>query len=166
MQWSQRINELEGKGIRLVMVSIGKPQVGQELIQHLKLVENLGTDYLFVDPNNALYDALDLNRDVGRLFLNPATPFSFLDRFTKKDGTKELKQVLSNWSKAIYIPPKMEQSFLQGGTFIFNKDHTVFAHYDPSTAAHSSIDEVITIASSATAAVSKNSEQSEQSVIM
>jgi hypothetical protein len=44
---------------------------------------------------------------------------------------------------AFYIPPKPDQAFLQGATFVFMGPRTVFAHYDPSTAAHASIDEVI-----------------------
>ena len=49
-------------------------------------------------------------------------------------------------SAAVYIPPKQDQAFLQGGTFIFDKDDTVYAHYDQSTAAHSDIQEVINLA--------------------
>lgn len=41
------------------------------------------------------------------------------------------------------MPPKMEQGLLQGGTFVFNGPRTVFAHYDPSTGAHASLDTVI-----------------------
>ena len=47
---------------------------------------------------------------------------------------------------AFYIPPKQDQAFLQGGTFVFDKDDTVFAHYDESTGAHSDIQEVIDLA--------------------
>jgi hypothetical protein len=47
---------------------------------------------------------------------------------------------------AFFTPPKQEQAFLQGGTFVFSGPRTLFAHYDPSTAAHASIDEVVEIA--------------------
>jgi len=145
VQWNKRINELEGMGIRLVMVSIGKPEKGQELVSHLELGDDRGSNYLFVDPENDLYDALDLNRGVQRTFFHPGTPFAMLDRFTQKDGTKDLGNVLSKWSKAIYIPPKQEQAFLQGGSFVFDGSKTLFSHYDPSTAAHAKIDRVIDI---------------------
>lgn len=79
------------------MVSIGKPEKLADLIQHLELEG--GEKYLFVDPVNALYDVLDLNRGVQRTFFSPKTAFAFLDRFTSKDGTKELNSVLSKWSK-------------------------------------------------------------------
>ena len=144
VQWSRRIDELTEKGIRLVMVSIGKPEVGQNLVEHLELPN--GENYLFVDPTNALYDALDLNRGVGRTFANINTPLAFLDRFTKPDGMKDLLDVLGKWSKAIYIPPERDQAFLQGGTFVFSGEQTLFAHYDPSTASHASIDGTIAFA--------------------
>jgi hypothetical protein len=47
---------------------------------------------------------------------------------------------------AFFIPPKQDQAFLQGGTFIFDKDDTIYAHYDESTGAHSDIQEVIDLA--------------------
>lgn len=127
------------------MVSIGKPEVGKELIQHLELKK--GEEYLFVDPENAIYDDLDLNRGVKETLFSPSTPFAFLDRFTKKDGMKDLLGVLSKWNKAVYIPPKQSQAFLQGGTFVVDGPRVVYAHYDESTAAHANIDKVIDLAS-------------------
>lgn len=62
---------------------------------HLSLTNIIRT----VDPENALYDDLDLNRGVKETFFSPSTPFAFLDRFTKKDGMKELGEVLSKWNK-------------------------------------------------------------------
>lgn len=66
-------------------------------------------ELLFVDPENAIYDATDMNRGFDRTFFNPSTPFAFLDRFTRKDGTKELGEVLSKWSNGT---SKMALSFL------------------------------------------------------
>lgn len=79
------------------MVSIGKPQVGKDLIQHLEIPN--GKEFLFVDPENVLYNDLQLNKGVKETFFSPSTPFAFLDRFTKKDGMKELTEVLSKWNK-------------------------------------------------------------------
>jgi hypothetical protein len=44
------------------------------------------------------------------------------------------------------MPPKQDQAFNQGGTFIFDGASTIFAHYDGGTAAHSDIDQVIELA--------------------
>jgi hypothetical protein len=47
---------------------------------------------------------------------------------------------------AVFTPPKQNQAFLQGGTFVFDNAKTIFAHYDPSTAAHASVDRVMELA--------------------
>eukprot|EP00537_Pseudo-nitzschia_pungens_P012333 CAMPEP_0172390390 /NCGR_PEP_ID=MMETSP1061-20121228/7036_1 /TAXON_ID=37318 /ORGANISM="Pseudo-nitzschia pungens, Strain cf. pungens" /LENGTH=117 /DNA_ID=CAMNT_0013120749 /DNA_START=786 /DNA_END=1139 /DNA_ORIENTATION=+ len=101
---------------------------------------------LYVDPENVLYDALKLNKGVKETFFSPGTPFSFLRRFSERDGTKELIEVLQKWNKAVYLPPRQDQAFNQGGTFLFDRDQTVFAHYDESTGAHSNIQNVIDLA--------------------
>lgn len=107
-----------------------------------------GEEYLFTDPENALYDDLDLRRGVKETFFSPSTPLAFLERFTKKDGMTELGEVLSKWNKAFYIPPKQEQAFLQGGTFVFDGEDCVYAHYDESTGAHANVDDVVKLAKS------------------
>jgi len=119
------------------MISIGKPEIGKELVSHLGLTE--GEKWLFVDPENVLYDALLLNSGVRETFFSISTPFSFLDRFSTKDGMKELFEVLSKWNQASYLPPKQSQAFNQGGTFIFDGSDTVLAHYDESTGAHANV---------------------------
>ena len=48
--------------------------------------------------------------------------------------------------KAVYIPPKMEQSTNHGGTFIFNGENVVFAHYDESPGTHADTYEAVSIA--------------------
>ena len=47
---------------------------------------------------------------------------------------------------AIYIPPKQEQAFNRGGTFIFANDRTVYAHYDESNGAHPKFADVYRLA--------------------
>jgi len=138
------VNDLESLGIKLIMVSIGTPENGQKLVEHL-LIPNMA-DYLYVDPKNVLYDSLDLNKGVRSTLFSPSTPFAFLKRFTEPDGTKELYEVLSKWNKAIYVPPRQDQVFNQGGTFLFDGDETIFAHYDESVGAHCDIQQVIDLA--------------------
>ena len=46
LQWSKRIDELDDLGVKVVMISIGKPEVGKELIDHLGL--DGAEKYLFV----------------------------------------------------------------------------------------------------------------------
>jgi hypothetical protein len=144
---------------RLILVSVGTPENGRKLVEHLEFAN--GQEYLFVDPDNELYDALDLNRGVQRTFMDINTPLRFLDRFAKPDGTKELGQVLSRWSKAFFIPPKQDQAFLQGGTFVFSGNETIFAHYDPSTGAHAPVEQVMEIIQQQVAKNKKNVEKVE-----
>jgi hypothetical protein len=145
VQWKKKLEDLQENEIDLVLVSIGLPEKGKFLLDHLEFPEN-GDAYLFVDPENVLYDALDLNRGVQRTFFNPATPLAFLDRMKRIDGLEDLVYVLSKWKDALFIPPKQAQAFLQGGTFVFDGSKTVYAHYDPSTAAHAKIERVLDIA--------------------
>jgi hypothetical protein len=81
------------------MVSIGTPENGKKLVDHLS-IPNF-QDYLYVDPENALYDSLILNKGVRSTFFSPGTPFAFLKRFTEADGTKELNEVLSKWNEGM-----------------------------------------------------------------
>mmetsp|Transcript_46700 Transcript_46700/g.69450 ORF Transcript_46700/g.69450 Transcript_46700/m.69450 type:complete len:139 (-) Transcript_46700:269-685(-) len=126
------------------MVSIGTPEVGTQFVDHLELTG--GENYVFVDPETTLYDELDLNRGIKETFFSVSTPFAFLERFTTKNGMDDLMEVLSKWNKAFYIPPKQEQAFNQGGTFVFDGPKTLLAHYDESTAAHANVDEVVALA--------------------
>lgn len=122
--------------MKLVIVSIGVPEKGKALCEHLAVAD--GENFVFVDPSNALYDDLDLNKSVARTFFNPATPLAFKDRLFREGSmfSSELTEVLSKWKDAFYIPPKQDQAFNQGGAFIFDEDRTVYAHYDEATAAH------------------------------
>lgn len=127
----------------MFLISIGKPSVGKKLIQHLGV--NGGEDFIFADPDNTIYDDMDLNKGVAATFFNPATPYAIRDRLIS-GRMNELIEVLGKWSQAFYIPPKAEQAFNQGGTFIFRGVETLFAHYDEGTGAHPDIDEVLRLA--------------------
>jgi hypothetical protein len=58
---------------------------------------------------------------------------------------------------AVYTPPKQDQAFNQGGTFVFDGAKTIFAHYDESTGAHSDIAQVIGLAKERILAQAKKS---------
>ena len=133
-----------GEGVDLKMVSIGKPEIGKELIGHLDIIN--GDEYIFADMDNALYDELDLNIGIKGM-INPATAFSFRDRiFNGEMG--EILEVMGKWKDAVYIPPKGSQAFNQGGVFVLDhqNEKTLFAHYDESVGAHADIDLVKKIA--------------------
>lgn len=152
MQYNRiRKTLLAENNIHLVMISIGLPSKGEQLIQHLQVEE--GQDWIFVDPENVCYDKLDLNKGVASTFGSIETPFAFRDRIFglngRTDGMKDLIDVLGKWKDAVYIPPKQEQAFIQGGTFIFQGKDTRFAHYDASAGSHmdvgNAVEKAITI---------------------
>jgi len=126
-------------------------------MQHLD-VTNGGEGWFFCDPTNELYDALNLNSGLLTLFA-PETAYNFRDRIfgelgiseifstnERTDSMKDLFDVLGKWKDAIYIPPKQEQAFQQGGTFVFKGRDTLYAHYDASTGAHISVNNAAQIA--------------------
>mmetsp|Transcript_19807 Transcript_19807/g.48659 ORF Transcript_19807/g.48659 Transcript_19807/m.48659 type:complete len:160 (+) Transcript_19807:375-854(+) len=152
LQYNKRRTELLAAGVNLVIVSIGKPEVGKDLVKHLGIPD--GEDFLVVDPTNEAYDNLDLNRGVGATFFNPATPWAFGRRVLQGKSmlSEELSEVLSKWKDAVYIPPKQDQAFYQGGAFLFSGDQTAYAHYDEATAAHAIPDEMVDMAVKMTSA--------------
>lgn len=113
-------------------MSVGTPEVGRKLLDHLGIVDD---DFVYADPDNGLYDDLDLNRGVATL-MAPATAYRFRDRIFKEGNLAPLFQVLARWKDAVYLPPQPQQAFLQGGTFVLGQDRTVLAHYDESTGTH------------------------------
>jgi len=133
-------------------VSIGKPEIGRQLMQRLDVTDG-GKDWFFCDPDSALYDALGLNSGIGT-FVAPETAYTFRDRIfrmnERTDGLKDLFSVLAKWKDAVYLPPKQQQAFQQGGTFIFKGFDTLYAHYDASTGAHVQVDKAVQLALAAT----------------
>ena len=51
-----------------------------------------------------------------------------------------------NSIKAFYIPPKIEQSTIHGGTFVLTPSSVVFAHYDESPGTHADTSTLVDIA--------------------
>lgn len=138
VQYNRVRPSLLERNVDLVLVSIGKPEVAKTLFQHLD-IEN-GEDWIFIDPDNRLYDALHLNKGIETTFFSIETPFAFRDRIFatngRKDGMTDLLNVLRKWKDAVYIPPKPDQAFQQGGAFIFKGNNTLFAHYDAAAGTH------------------------------
>ena len=93
--------------IDLVVISIGLPEKGNKLVEHLDVQD--GIEWIFVDPENISYDALKLNSGIASTFASIDTPFAFRDRIFglngRKDGMKDLLDVLGRWKDVIFIPP-------------------------------------------------------------
>lgn len=155
------------------MISIGKPEIGLKLCDHLG-VSNI-QEYIYADPENKCYSNLKLNSGWNTM-IRPATvslslsnlslfvqsqsclnlcltiinvtvqAFRFKERFSKKGSMKSLFEVLGKWSDAVYIPPKFEQSTNHGGTFLFRDNEVLFAHYDESPGTHYDPNEAVKMA--------------------
>mmetsp|Transcript_21770 Transcript_21770/g.45967 ORF Transcript_21770/g.45967 Transcript_21770/m.45967 type:complete len:135 (-) Transcript_21770:226-630(-) len=113
---------------------------------HLGLED--GEEWIYADPENDAYNNLELNKGWDTM-MRPETAFRFKDRIFDGRGWKEFEQlleVLGKWKDAVYIPPKIEQSTNHGGTFIFNGDNTIFAHYDQSPGTHADTFDVVDMA--------------------
>jgi len=141
VQLERRRAELEGKGVGLYAVGIGTSEKAKLVADHV----GYSSDYLLADPDNVLYDALQLNSGLQRTFFNPSTPYAILDRLTsQKMG--DLNAVLGKWGDAFIIPPKQKQALNQGGLFVFDGADSVFVHYDASTGAHGDLDRAVAVA--------------------
>jgi len=124
------------------VVSIGTPQTAKEVCNHLELHD--AEEWIYCDPDSETYELLQLNAGIQTL-IAPATSFAFRDRIFGLNGRgdtstgklNDLFTVLKKWNSAVYVPPKFEQAFQQGGAFIFrDPEETLLAHYDASTGAH------------------------------
>jgi len=145
VQYNKRREELLANHVSLVLVSIGVPEKAKALMDHLNV--SSGEEWFLVDPKNLLYNALNLNKGVASTFGSIDTPFAFRDRIFgvggRKDGVGDLIDVLGKWKDAVYVPPRQEQAFQQGGAFLFQGEETFFAHYDGGVGAHVEVGKVV-----------------------
>ena len=122
-------------------MGIGTSEKGRLVADHV----GYAPSKLLADPDNVLYDALQLNSGLQRTFFNPSTPYAILDRLTS-NKMGDLNAVLGRWKDAFIIPPKQAQALNQGGLFVFDGDDSVFVHYDASTGAHGDLDRAVAVA--------------------
>lgn len=128
--------KLDEQGVRLVCVGIGIPEVAREFCE----LTGFDANYLYADPENAAYTALELEKNVRALAFSPKTPFSLARRFL--DGQSgDLVKALRTWKP--WIPPKLEQGLQQGGVYVFNGREAVFEHKDPGTGAFADLNKVL-----------------------
>jgi hypothetical protein len=81
------------------LVSIGKPEIGLALCDHLGVKD--GEKWIYADPENEVYDGLVLNRGWDTM-VRPATALRFKDRILnggKGGSLDQLFEVLGKWNK-------------------------------------------------------------------
>lgn len=126
----------------MYLVSIGTPQRGVEFCQKT----GFSTERLLADPDNAAYDVLGFKKGVKETFFDYNTPLSMWERI-KTGNTQDIKDVMNVWTKGpLWVPPKQDQAFQQGGVVIYKGKELVWSHYDPATSSHADFNEVIKVA--------------------
>ena len=129
---------LDAAGVKLIAVSIGTPERALDFVRETEFPP----ENLFADPDAASYDALRLNASLAN-FSQKSTPEGIAARW-QKDGARDLLGVLRRWKP--WIPPKPEQGFQQGGTFVFDGVEPRYRFYDPSTGVNAPFDDVLVAA--------------------
>ena len=105
-QFDSRRDTLLAAGVDLALISIGKPEVGTELMGHLGI--DGGEEWIYADPENDAYDRLRLNRGWDTM-IRPATAFRFKDRiFGDGAPLDSLFDVLGKWKDG-----KVEELYLR-----------------------------------------------------
>ena len=122
---------LEGSRAKLLTVGIGTPERAREFCSHV----GFPAEALYADPENAAYDALQLQKGVVDTFFTPDTLFAILRRL-QADGAADLVAATSRWKP---WPAQGGPGLQQGGAFVFEGDRLLFQHRDPSTGAHADL---------------------------
>lgn len=123
----------------MYFVSIGSAARGVEFCERNMFPESR----MLADPESQLYVALGLKKDLVATFFDRATPVSIWAMV--KDGRiEDLKEVMRVWTKyPLWIPPKQDQAFQQGGVFVFEGERLVWAWRDRATGDHADFGEVL-----------------------
>lgn len=126
----------------MYLVSIGTPERGLEFVEKT----GFSADRLLADPTSSLYSVLEMKKGVRETFFAKETPFSIWEDI-KSGRIEDLKEVMNVWTKGpLWIPPKQDQAFQQGGVMIFEGSRLLYVHKDPATGAHADLEEVVKVA--------------------
>jgi hypothetical protein len=124
--------------MKLIAIGIGTAERAQEFSEHV----NFPLENLYADPDNAVYDRLNLVKNISNTFFNPATPYAILDRI-QNGRTQDLQKALSQWKP--WIPPKFDQGLQQGGAFVFDGDTLLYGRKDKATGDHVNINTLLDV---------------------
>lgn len=133
---------LDSFGVKMFLGSIGTKERG------LEFVEKTGfpSDRLLADPEGQMYIPLNMKKGVNITFFSKDTPYAIWDAM-KSGKIEYLKDVMKVWTKTpLWIPPKQDQAFQQGGVAVFKGSKLVWIHRDTATGAHADFSTVIDVA--------------------
>lgn len=98
---------------------------------------------MLADPSSQVYAALGLRKGVKATFFDRATPEAMLAQM-RNGKIEDLKEVLREWiTYKLWVPPKQDQAFQQGGVFVFEGDECVLEWRDRATGDHVDFDRVL-----------------------
>lgn len=130
---------LDEHHVNLYFVSIGSAQRGIEFCSRNDFPENR----MLADPESQVYAALGLRKSVKATFFDRATPEAMWAQI-QNGKIEDLKSVLKEWIMyKLWIPPKQDQAFQQGGVFVFEDDECVLEWRDRATGDHVDFDRVL-----------------------
>ena len=132
---------LDENKINMFFVSIGTPSRGVEFCARNEFPE----DRMLADPESQVYVALGLKKDIKATFFDRATPEAIWQQM-KNGKIEDLKQVMREWTKyKLWIPPKQDQAFQQGGVFVFEGDECIWEWRDRATGDHADFADVLRV---------------------
>lgn len=123
---------MEAAGYKLVILSIGKPESGKEFCERVPVPEDL----LYLDLERNVYRSLEMYEGLSRTFFNAATPMAIM-----RNGMEEFKKAVENYT--MFVPPKPDDAFQQGGLLIIDGDKVLYSHKDEGTADHAPMADVL-----------------------
>jgi hypothetical protein len=134
---------LDKKNVKMYLVSIGTPERGLEFCKQT----GFSPDRLLADPDAAMYPCFGFVKSVQATFFSKETPYAIW-RDIQSGRIQDLKDVMKAWTamKTLWIPPKQDQAFNQGGVVVFEGKNVLYCYKDPATGAHADLDEVVRIA--------------------
>lgn len=122
--------------------SIGTKERGLEFCDRT----GFSADRLLADPTSSMYRCLGMKKSIRATFFSKETPYAIWEDI-KSGKIEDLKQVMNKWTKQeLWIPPKQDQAFQQGGVVVFEGDKVLYVWRDPATGAHADLDKVVHIA--------------------
>jgi hypothetical protein len=129
---------LAEKNLKLIAIGIGTAERAQEFSDHVKFP----ADLLFADPENIVYERLELVKGLQDTFFNPSTPLAIAKRL-QENRVGDLAAALGQWKP--WIPPKLDQGLQQGGAFVFQGNEVLYARKDTSTGDHADVNMLLNL---------------------
>lgn len=133
---------LDANNVGMYLGSIGTKERGIEFCDRT----GFSADRLLADPTSSMYPCLGMKKSIQATFFSKETPYAIWEDI-KSGRIEDLKQVMKKWTKQeLWIPPKQDQAFQQGGVVVLEGKRVLYVWRDPATGAHADLEKVVKIA--------------------